>query len=627
MKKSFFIRFILALIALIISIVFEYTLKIDKLDLYVILPITLSAYLLISYDLFIKSFKAIKNKSFFSEVTLTLLSSIAAFAIGQYVEGLAVTLFFQLGEFFEDYALNKSRDSIKSIMNLRPDFVIKYNDGIETKVKPEDMAINDLFIVKPGERVPLDGIIIKGSSSFDTSSITGESLPKDLEENQEIMSGFVNLDSPIVIKSTKEFYNSTVAKILDLVENATNKKTKSEKFISKFSKIYTPIVIILVVIISVVPPLVFGLSTGDYNWGKWIFEGATLLVISCPCALVISVPMAYFSSIGIASKNKVLIKGSNYLDLINKADTIFMDKTGTITKGKFEINKTCPEGKISSEELLKYAAIGESYSNHPIAKTIVKQIDINEEKQYIKDFKEIKGKGTYCKYNNKALYVGNEGYLLENNIKVIPSLEVGTIVYVGYDEQFLGSLIVRDIIKENTVSSISLMRKNGIKSFNMLTGDNEQTAQLIAKEAGIDNIFANLLPIDKTKIIEEYKNKALTIFVGDGVNDAPSLITSDIGISMGQLGSDSAIEASDIVIMDDDLRHIAFIKKLAKKNKIVVNTNIIFAIVVKIAILLLTIFELLGPYAIWLAIFADVGVTIICCINSLLLMLTKENNK
>ena len=629
-EHLFLIRFISALALLIASIIIKYAAP--NYILYVALPLTIVGYVIIAYDLVIEMFEGFKEKEIFSEETLTIIASIAAITIGiingegEFVDGLAVVLFFQLGEHFEDYALDNSRKSIESLMELRPDYVRLLVNGKEETVDPSKVKIGDLFIVKPGEIVPLDGEIVEGKTMINTSSITGESLPRSASKEDKILSGVVNIESPITIKATKTYGDSTVAKILDMVENATSKKTKSEKFITKFAKIYTPIVISLAFLVAVIPPIFFGIKDGNWaTWGDWVYRGASMLVISCPCAIVISIPMSYVVSIGTASKNKILIKGSTYLELIAKSNSIYLDKTGTITEGQFKIDKVETVKNVKEKELLDLAIAAECYSNHPIAKAITTNVDLDIYKKDIKDYQQVDGKGVVCLYKEKKLVVGNAKLFEKEKLDYVESKEVGTIIYVAYDNKFLGNLVIRDTIKPNTIEAIQLFKKHGIANITMLTGDNKEIAKDIADKVGITNYQAELLPIDKTKALENAKNKGeITMFVGDGVNDAPSLVLSDIGISMGSIGSDSAIEASDIVIMDDNLKRIPFLKSLAKLNKFVVYWNLIFAIVIKVATLILNMLGVLGQWAIAAAIFADVGVTIICCINSLLISLKKK---
>ena len=620
---------IAVIILLVINILYE-DLVINDIYLFknvVILPISLVFYLLVSYDLYIKSYKQLTRKDFFNEVTLTLIASIAAFAIGEYVEGLAVTLFFQIGEKFEDYAVDKSRESIKSIINLRPDKVTLYNDEIEKVVDPYEVQVGDLFIVKNGERVPIDGIVYKGESSLDTSSMTGESIPKKVKEGQVIISGVINIGSPLIIKSTKEFYDSTMSKMLELVENASSNKAPVEKFITKFSKIYTPIVILLAFLIAIIPPLFIGYNDGAV-WSQYIRVGASFLVISCPCALVLSVPMAYFVSLGQASKYKILIKGSNYLDKFRKIFAVVFDKTGTITKGNFVISEVNPTINHTNEELLNLVKYGEYYSTHPIANAILKNEHDSLNKNLLADYKELSGKGIEVTYKDKKLLVGNDKLLQDNDIKFNKASTPFTIIYCAYDGNFIGTITIRDEIKESSKLAIQNMYKNGVSQTYILSGDNKEIVERVASEAGINNYVSNLLPLDKVnelKKIKDANTNKIVAYVGDGINDAPSLTLSDLGISMGVNGSDLTIESSDAVIMDDDLNKVNYVMKISKKNHIIAIENIVFAIGVKILIMILSLIPNLPitPYIMWFAIFADVGVTVICVLNSLRLLLKK----
>ena len=634
MKKKFdlvtlIIATIVTITLLVIEIIYgDVSLGINDVNTLIILPISLVFYLLVSYDLFIEAFKKIKHKEFFDEVTLSLIATIAAFAIGEYVEGLAVVVFFQIGERFEKYAVDKSRNSIKSILNLRPDKVTLYNDEIEKVVEPFDVNIGDHFIVKSGERVPIDGKVIKGKSTLDTSSMTGESIPRSIKEGDEIISGVINLGSPLIIEATKEFYNSTISKMLDLVENASSQKANSEKFITKFAKIYTPIVIALAVIVAILPPLIINYSDGSV-WANYIKTAASFLVISCPCALVLSVPMSYFVSLGEASKIKVLIKGSAYLDKFTKVKNVVLDKTGTITKGNFAVADLTNEKGISKDELLTLAQYGEYYSNHPIALAIINGKKDSLDKNLLKDYQEIEGRGVKVDYKGKELLVGNAKLLKENNVNVTEVNSSFTLICVSYDKKYYGYLEIKDQIKETSKEAIANYHKNGINNVVMLTGDNDRIAEAVAKEAGVDKYFANLLPLDKTNKLEEIiksSGKATTAFIGDGVNDAPSLTKADIGISMGGIGSDITIDSSDVVIMDDDLNKVNKVIKIARRNKIVVYENIIFALFVKTLVMILSLIPNLpiADYIMWLAIFADVGVTVICVLNSLRLSLHKN---
>ena len=637
MKKKFdFYSLILATIvtiALLIVHIFwgEVNLGINNLNTLVILPTSLFFYLLVSYDLFIEAFKKIKHKQFFDEVTLSLIATIAAFAIGEYVEALAVVVFFQIGERFEKYAVDKSRNSIKSILNLRPDKVTLYNDEIEKIVEPFDVNIGDLFIVKSGERVPIDGKVIKGKSTLDTSSMTGESIPRSIKEGEEVISGVINLGSPLIIQATKEFYNSTISKMLDLVENASSQKANSEKFITKFAKIYTPIVIFFAFVVAILPPLIINYADSAI-WANYIRTAASFLVISCPCALVLSVPMSYFVSLGEASKIKVLIKGSTYLDKFTKLKNIVLDKTGTITKGNFVVNNVVSKNDNEKEKLLTLAQYGEYYSNHPIALAILSNNKDKLNKDYLSDYTEIEGHGVKVNFKNKTLLVGNAKLLEENKITFNQIDSPFTLIYVSYDNQYLGYIEIKDQIKESSIKAIDAYHQNGIKNVIMLTGDNDKIASAVAKEAGVDKFYANLLPLDKTAKLEEIlakENKNTTAFIGDGVNDAPSLTKADIGISMGGIGSDITIDSSDVVIMDDDLNKVNKVIKIAKRNKLVVIENIAFALLIKILVMILSLIPNLpiSPYIMWFAIFADVGVTVICVLNSLRLSIGFTKNK
>ena len=592
----------------------------------IILPIVLVFYILISFDLYVKSAKNLAKHDFFNEITLTLIASIAAIAIGEFIEGLAVTVFFQIGEKFEKYAVNKSRESIKAIIDLRPDTITLYNNKIEKVCDPFDAQVGDLFIVKNGERIALDGIVVEGSSSLDTSSMTGESIPRKCGIGDEITSGYINLGSPIVIKATKEFYNSTMSQMLDLVESASSNKADTEKFITKFARIYSPIVIALAFIVAIFLPLFINYSNPDV-WIKYIKVGASMLVISCPCAIVLSIPMAYFVSLGVASKNKILVKGGSHLDKFKNISTIAMDKTGTITKGDFAISNIVPANGFSKDELLLLVKNAEYYSSHPISLAILK--DKNEvNKDLLKDYKEISGKGISTFYKNKSLLVGNASLLSNNNVEFNKIDSNFTIVYCAYDNQYVGYIEIRDELKESSASAIKEFYKNRINSTVMLTGDNNKIANSVANEVGISSYRSNLLPLEKVECIKELKtqsNKGNVCYVGDGINDAACLVSADIGVSMGLTGSDLTIESSDAVIMDDNLNGINKVIKISKSNFSTVMVNLIFAIAVKVGIMILNLIPNLpiDPYIMWLAIFADVGVTIICVLNSLRLMMKK----
>ncbi|MBQ9266209.1 MAG: cadmium-translocating P-type ATPase [Bacilli bacterium] len=595
------------------------------IKLVIILPITLVLYILVSFDLYVKSAKNLAKRDFFNEITLTLVASIAALAVGEFVEGLAVTVFFQIGEKFENYAVNKSRDSIKAIIDLRPDTVTLYNNKIERIVDPFDVQINDLFIVKSGERVALDGVIIEGSSSLDTSSMTGESTPRKCQTGDEIISGVINLGSPLVIKATKEFYNSTMSQMLELVESASSNKAQTEKFITKFARIYTPIVIALAFLVATVVPLIID-YTNPAIWSRYIQAAASMLVISCPCAIVLSIPMAYFVSLGVASKNNILVKGGNYLDNFRKINTVVMDKTGTITKGNFEVSSINPTNDFTSDELLLLVKNAEYYSSHPIALAILKDRQEIDESN-LKDYEEISGKGIKTLYKGKTLLVGNSKLMDDFEIAFSKVDTPFTIVYCAYDGKYAGSITIKDEIKETSLQAINNFYKNGVKSTYMLTGDNESIANVIAKEANISSYESNLLPLQKVDALKEImkSSKNNVCYVGDGINDAACLTTANIGVSMGLAGSDLTIESSDAVIMNDDLNGINKTIKISKSNYTTVMVNLIFAISVKVIVMILNLIPTLpiDSYIMWLAIFADVGVTIICVLNSLRLMTRK----
>lgn len=632
-KKLDIIKIIIGLVSTLVLLILDHTigdisLGKTSLRLAILLPITILIFSFVNFDSFKKTIKNIKRKDFFNEVTLTLVASIAAFSILEFVEGLAVTTFFLLGEKFEEYAVNKSRDSIKEILNLRPEKVVLLAKDKEEIVEPFDVPVNSLILVKSGERVPIDGIVFKGKSTIDTSSMTGESVPRKIKEGDEIISGVINIGSPLIIETTKEFGDSMMSKMLDLVENASSNKTKTEKFITRFAKIYTPIVIALAFIVAIFPPLFINYSSIE-TWSHFIRAGASFLVISCPCAIVLSVPMAYFVSLGEASKQKVLIKGSDYLDKFRKLDIVVFDKTGTITKGNFGVHEINPTSNHTKEELMTLIKYAEYYSLHPIAKAILEDDKDKIDKSLLKDYKEISGKGIEVIYKDKKLLVGNASLLENYKITFNKVHSAFTIIYCAYDETYIGHITIRDELKDSVKEAINSLYKTKVTSTYMLTGDNENIAKEISKEANITHYEANLLPLEKVEklksIKEENKNKVVA-FIGDGINDAPSLITSDLGISMGIKGSDLAIESSDAVIMDDDLNKVSKIIKISRKNHIIAMENIVFALSIKLIVMILSIIPNLGieNYIMWLAIFADVGVTIICVLNSLRLMLKKH---
>ena len=577
------------------------------------------SYIIVGYEILKKAFRNITRGKVFDENFLMSVATIGAFAIGEFPEAVAVMLFYQVGELFQSYAVDKSRKSISNLMDIRPDYANLLKDEKEEKVDPDEIKIGDIIIVKPGEKVPLDGIVIEGTSMLDTKALTGESIPKKAIVGAEVLSGCINKEGILKIKVTKEFEESTVSKILDLVENASSKKSKSENFITKFAEFYTPIVVIIAVILAIILPLILK----NTSWTVWIYRALSFLVVSCPCALVISIPLSFFGGIGGASKQGILIKGSNYLEALSKTEAVVFDKTGTLTEGVFEVQKIMASG-LAEEELIEIAAHAEGYSSHPIANSIKLAYgkEINNKK--IIDIKELPGKGILANIEGKNVLIGNEKLMQENNINYKKLEEVGTILYMSLDNNFAGAILISDKIKKDSNKAIKELKSHGIKETIMLSGDKKEVAESISKELGMDGVYSELLPTDKVEKFEELlKNKSKNskiAFAGDGINDAPVLALADIGIAMGALGSDSAIEAADIVIMTDEPSKIVTAIKLSKKTMKIVKENIVFAIFVKVLVLLLT---ALGITSMWWAVFADVGVSIIAIINSLR-MLSKK---
>ena len=575
--------------------------------------IYIGAYLIVGLEIIIKAIKNIFKGEVFDEHFLMAVATIGAFAIGEFPEAVAVMLFYQIGELFQDYAVDKSKESITNLMDIRPDVaVVKRNGKLET-LKPETVKIGEEIVVKPGEKIPLDGTIIDGSSMLDTSALTGESVPRSAKIGEKVLSGCINQSGVLTIKVEKEFGESTVSKILDLVENASNKKSKSENFITKFAKIYTPTVVGIAILLAIIPPVL--LKWGSFS--EWLERALTFLVVSCPCALVISIPLGFFGGIGGASRKGVLIKGSNYLELLSKTDIFVFDKTGTLTEGVFEVQKINPVD-ISEEELLKIAAYAESYSNHPISASIKKayQKEINQE--IIEKTEEISGKGIISQIENKTVVIGNNKIMQEKGIEYKECNDIGTILYVAINNKFEGSIVIADKIKEDAKQTIQGLKRNNVSKTVMLTGDKKEIAEKVAKQIEIDEVYTDLLPDQKVEKVEELMKqkteKGKLAFVGDGINDAPVLAISDIGIAMGGLGSDAAIEAADIVIMNDKPSKILEAIKISNKTMRIVKQNIIFAISVKILVLIL---GACGIATMWEAVFADVGVSFIAILNSL----------
>ena len=585
---------------------------------YVELCAYLVPYSLIGYDILRKAFLSIKNREHFDENFLMTVATIGAIALGEYHEGVEVMLFYQIGEWFQSYAVSRSRKNIAELMDIRPDYANIEVDGELQKVDPDEVKVGDIIVVKVGEKIPIDGKIIEGETSLNTSALTGESKPKDVGVGDDVISGCINMTSLIRVETTKEFGESTVSKVLNLIENATSNKSKSEDFITKFARYYTPIVCYSALALAIIPPLFnHFILGGELDFSTWIFRALTFLVISCPCALVISIPLTFFAGIGGASKAGVLIKGSNYLERLSQTKYVAFDKTGTVTLGIFEVNSV-HNNTFSKEELLEFAAYAEAFSNHPIGQSIVREYGKEINKERIVSIKEHSGKGVEAIIDNRKILAGNEKLMADNNVTIIECPEEGTIVHVAVDGEYKGHIHIGDRIKPTAKEAISELKKAGIRKTIMLTGDDDKIAEKVANEIGIDEIHAELLPQDKVteveKLLKDKDEKDALAFVGDGINDAPVIALADVGIAMGSLGSDAAIEAADIVLMDDDPLKVSKAIKIARKCMRIVFENISFAIIVKIITLILSAF---GLAQMWMAIFADVGVMIIAVINAI----------
>ena len=579
------------------------------------------SYLVVGCEILKKAVRNIFRGKVFDENFLMVVATIGAFAIGEFPEAVAVMLFYQVGELFQSYAVDKSRKSISSLMDIRPDYANIEKDGKIEKVDPDEVKIGDIIIVKTGEKIPLDGVVVEGTSSLDTMALTGESVPRVVKTEDEVLSGCINKDGLLKIRVTKEFGESTVSKILDLVENASSKKSKSENFITKFAKYYTPTVVIIAVLLAFIPPIILK----DFNtFSVWLYRALSFLVVSCPCALVISIPLSFFGGIGGASKMGILIKGSNYLEALANTETVVFDKTGTLTEGIFEVQDIYAEG-IEKDELLRIVAHAENYSNHPIAKSVKKAYNKEIDEKIIKNPQELSGKGIWAKIDEKDILVGNEKLMLEEKIDFKKCDEVGTILYVAIDKKYVGYVLIADKIKQDSPKTIRELKAMNIKETVMLTGDKKEVGEYVAKKLNMDKVYTELLPDGKVEKVEELlkqkSEKGKLVFVGDGINDAPVLTISDIGVAMGGLGSDAAIEAADIVIMTDETSKISKAINLSKKTMRIVHENIIFAIFVKIAVLVLTAF---GASTMWEAVFADVGVSVIAIINALRMLNIKK---
>lgn len=581
-------------------------------------------YYIIGYDILIKAGKGIKNKQVFDENFLMAVATIGAMIIGivgegDYVEAIAVMLFYQIGEWFQSYAVGKSRRNISELMDIRPDYanVLNENGEIE-KVDPDEVEIGSIILVQPGEKVPIDGEVIEGSSSLNTSALTGESVPRDIQVGDEIISGCINLTGVLKVKTNKEFYDSTVSKILDMVENASSRKSKSEAFISKFARIYTPAVCYSALALAIVPPLFITLFLHeDTSWWNWIYRALTFLVISCPCALVISIPLSFFAGIGGASKAGVLVKGSNYLEALSKTSYVVFDKTGTLTKGVFEV-VGIHHNQREEQEILEYAALAESSSSHPISLSLQKAYGKKINRERVKDIKEISGHGIEAVIDDKTVLIGNNKLMKAQNIEYQDCHSIGTIIHIAIDGKYEGHIVISDVVKEDSKEAIAKLKSIGVKKTVMLTGDASKVANQVASELGLDEVYSELLPGDKVdqveKLIKQKQEKEQLVFVGDGINDAPVLSRADIGVAMGAMGSDAAIEAADVVLMDDNPLKIVEAIKISKKCLRIVYENIIFAIGIKLICLAL---GALGIANMWVAIFADVGVMIIAVLNAI----------
>ena len=597
----------------------------------------LVSYFIIGGDVLVSAVKNILRGQVFDENFLMSIATIGAFAIGEYPEGVAVMLFYQLGELFQGIAVNNSRKSIIALMDIRSDYANLKTDSEIKKVNPDEIKVADIIVVKPGEKVPLDGKIITGNSTFDTSALTGESLPREAKTGDIVLSGFINKTGLVEIEVTKVFSESTVSKILDLVENSSSKKSKTENFITKFAKYYTPIVVITALIMAIFPPLLIPNTT----FTDWIYRALIFLVVSCPCALIISIPLGFFGGIGGASKHGILVKGANYLEALNNVESIVMDKTGTLTKGVFKVTEINVENNVKINDfennktdltqplLLKYAAHIEKFSNHPIAQSIVSEYEnsiAKTDESIVKDFKEISGFGIKANINNHQILAGNSKLMNSENIRFDKKENLGTVVYIAFNRQYIGNILISDEIKEDSPKAIRGMKANGIKEIVMLTGDNNAIGKNIAEKLEIDKVFAELLPNEKVEKLEEiYKTKSekgKVVFVGDGINDAPVLARADIGIAMGGVGSDAAIEAADVVIMNDEPSKIVTAMKIAKKTKSIVWQNITLAFTVKIIVLILGLF---GDATMWEAVFADVGVALLAVLNATRVLKYKVN--
>lgn len=612
-QKKMLTRIIISMILFLGLFIAEHIGVLAALPGILTLFIYLAVYALIGYDIVWKALRNISHGQIFDENFLMMVATAGAFGVKEYSEAVAVMLFYQVGELFQSYAVGKSRQSIAAMMDICPQYANIEEDGNLVQVDPDDVEIGTVIVVKPGERIPLDGVVVEGTSMVDTAALTGESVPRKAQVGDDIISGCVNGSGTLKVKVTKAFEDSTVSKILELVENATSKKAKVENFITRFAKYYTPVVTIAAVILAIVPPIILGGGFAD-----WIQRACIFLVISCPCALVISVPMGFFGGIGAASGIGVLVKGSNYLEAVAEMDTIVFDKTGTLTKGEFKVSDVKAAGEITDAELLELAALGEGYSNHPIAESIRNAYGKALDMDRVNNSEEIAGHGIHARIDESDIYLGNAKLMKQQGIAYEENTKIGTVVYVAKNGKFAGSIVISDAIKDGAKEAIHDMKAVGVKKCVMLTGDRKEVAEAVAKELGMDEVHAELLPGDKVsqveRLLREKQEKARLAFVGDGINDAPVLTRADIGIAMGSMGSDAAIEAADIVLMDDDVRKIASIVKISRKTLRIVKQNVVFALSVKAIVLIL---GALGLASMWAAVFADVGVSVLAILNSM----------
>lgn len=623
-------RIVVALICFAVLMALNITGKLRGLNGYVLFIIYFIPYLIVGCDVIVRAAKNISNGQVFDENFLMMIATFAAFGLGafgdaQYSEALAVMLFYQIGEAFQDYAVGQSRASITEMMEIAPESAFILNGDSAEEVSPDDVEIGSIIVIRPGDKVPLDGVVIDGSSFLDTSALTGESVPRRVSEGDDIISGCVNGEGTLKVKVTREYDDSTVAKILELVENASTRKAVLENFVTRFARVYTPIVTIGAALLALILPPAFNLS-----WADGIERACNFLIVSCPCALVISVPLGFFGGIGAASKLGVLVKGSNFLEAAASLDTMVFDKTGTLTEGEFKVSKVVPAEGVSKAELLELAAYGELYATHPIGKSILEAVESDSlDTSRLNDLQNISGKGTTAALDGKRLLVGSHKLMAENSISNISdeyTAEAGTLTFVSYDGVYKGYIVISDTVKENAKESIAAVKREGIRKTVMLSGDRQAAAETVAKELGLDEVKYELLPADKISELEKLignrcEGDGKLGYVGDGINDAPVLMRADVGIAMGSLGSDAAIEAADIVLMDDDLRKLSLILRIARRTMKIVKSNIAFAIGVKIIILILS---AIGLASMWMAVFGDVGVSIICILNSMRVLRYKQ---